>query len=124
MTKAAPQEFTCRNCHYTFVPSFLFDFYPDSKNPKTGLCENCMMAEAFSTSRPSRDPVPLPAGYKENVCKFGKGRVTCSFLGITTDGLHCLKNSSFESAIRQRRQENSMRAKGDNCSGPPDFQKL
>lgn len=123
MPQVDNQQVTCRKCRLAFVPSFTFDFYQDGEDPKVGLCENCMMKEAFTSQEPSGDPSPLPAGYDVAVCKFGKGQATCSFLIVSGDGLQCLKGSSLESAIRQRRQEDSMGAKGDNCSGPPDFQK-
>lgn len=117
----ADGEFTCRKCNLSFVPTFLFDFYQDGEDPEVGLCENCMMAKVFG-SAPSGDPKPLPEGYQDAVCKFGQGSATCSFLAWG-DGLVCLKGSSLETAINRRRQEGSMVAKGDNCSGPPDFQK-
>ena len=122
MPQAATKQFTCRKCKLSFVPSFSFDFYQDGEDPEVGLCERCMLREAFA-DKPSGSPLPLPAGYDVAVCKFGKGQETCSFLSVSGDGLRCLKGSSFEPLIKQRRLENSMAAKGDNCSGPPDFQK-
>ena len=115
------QEVTCRNCGLTFVPSFRFDFYSDGADPETGLCESCMMAEMFSSKPSFHDPVALPVGYEAAVCKIGQGEATCSFLGITGKGTRCLKGSSFDSQIRERRTKGTMRSKGDNCSGPPDF---
>lgn len=44
---------------------------------------------------------------------------TCSFLTMTADGWACAKGSDMELSIRARRS--SMRAQGDNCSGPPEF---
>ena len=115
------EKCTCRKCNRTFVPSVAFDFYPDGEDPKVGLCERCMLKEALGGREPSGDPVPVPDGYREKVCKMGKGPATCSFLGMTGSEFRCLKGSSMESIIQQRRQEDSMSAKGDNCSGPPDF---
>lgn len=111
------KEVTCMDCEEKFVPSSAFDFYPDGDDPKIGRCEKCLMAKAFD--KPSESP--LPPNYEDTVCKPRKGEETCSFLGMTGKGFHCLKNSSWEKEIRQRRSEGSMGAKGDNCSGPPDF---
>jgi hypothetical protein len=66
----------------------------------------------------SRDPTPV---LDETVCKKGRGEMTCSFLGVSSTTYVCLKGSSMESNIRTRIQEGTMRAKGDNCSGPPKF---
>ncbi len=124
MPQTDNQQVTCRKCNLSFVSSFIFDFYQDDgDDPEVGLCENCMTSEALAPMGPSGNPSPLPVGHDASVCKFGKGQETCSFLGISGDGLRCLKGSSFESAIKQRLQEGSMSAKGDNCSGPPDFKK-
>ena len=78
-----PEKVTCRKCQYTFAPSFQFDFYPDGKDLKVGLCERCMMTEAFAGKPSNGDPSPLPAGYETKVCKMGKGKATCGFLGAT-----------------------------------------
>lgn len=116
-------EVTCRECGFSFVPSFVFDFYPDGKDPKVGRCENCFMAKALGTQAPtnSNNPTPISEGHAKTVCKFGQRATTCSFLGMTGSQFHCLKGSEFESNIKQRREEGSMGAMGDNCSGPPDF---
>jgi hypothetical protein len=100
----------------------MFDFYRDGgDDPKVGLCENCMLAEAFSKDQPAtHDPVDIPSGYEKTVCQPGKGKLTCSFLGMAP-AFQCLKGTAFEAELQRRRQEGSMCAKGDNCSGPPDF---
>lgn len=116
----ADGEFTCWKCNLTFIPSFAFDFYQDSEDPEVGLCENCMLAKAFGV--PNGDPQPVPKGYEDAVCKIGQDSATCSFLAWSGSGPKCLKGSSFETAINRKRQEGSGVAKGDNCSGPPDFQ--
>ena len=118
----AESERTCRKCKLTFTPSFRFDFYEDgTDDPKVGICERCMMNEAFADQKPTNDPSPIPAGYEMTVCKIGKGRETCGFLGMSGVKFQCLKGSSFESKIRERQRQNSLGAKGDNCSGPPEF---
>ncbi|MBI4992315.1 MAG: hypothetical protein HZB99_03785 [Candidatus Harrisonbacteria bacterium] len=58
----------------------------------------------------------------KNICKLGKGEVTCSFLGmIPGSGFSCLKGTPVEAIIWERRDSGKMSAKGDNCSGPPNF---
>jgi len=114
-------QVTCRKCKRTFVPSFMFDFYPDGEDPAVGLCESCLMAQAFANVSPRNEPFELPAGYKDDVCRVGKGKATCSFLIAGAGGLCCAKGSTFEAPLRKRREEGSMGALGDNCSGSPDF---
>lgn len=124
MPKKSPNqsnEVTCRQCKLTFVPSFEFDFYADESDPKVGLCERCFMLETFSEN-PKRDPVYIPNGHETTICLIGKKQETCKFLSIDGKGYQCLKNSSLEKIIIER--ASSMRAKGDNCSGPPDFKSL
>ncbi len=113
------EQVTCRKCHATYVPSFRRDFYADGADPKVGLCEACMMSKEFSPQ--SQNPHPLPEGYEKTVCKLGQGAVTCSFLICGDNGFVCAKSSSFESGIRQRLVAGTLEAKGDHCSGSPDF---
>jgi hypothetical protein len=114
------EQVTCMDCGKTFVPSFRFDFYQDDTNPEVGRCERCMMAKEFAQPVLG-EPSKLPLGYDENVCKKGRDELTCSFLGFAGTGFSCLKGSSFEFTILQKKAEGSMGSKGDNCSGPPDF---
>jgi hypothetical protein len=120
------EKCTCSKCGRTFIPSFLFDFYPEptKENPKAGLCEICFMSKIFSGQTATNvSPVSIPKGYQDAVCKKGKGKITCSFLGFGEGGFICLKGSSMETVIRGKLRDGSMRAKGDNCSGPPQFLK-
>ena len=120
------KECTCSNCGHTFVSSILFDFYPrpTKENPSAGLCENCFLKEALpKQTTVNISPVFIPSGYKETVCKMGKKEMTCSFLGFGEGGYLCLKKSSMEESIKERIRNNSISAKGDNCSGPPNFLK-
>lgn len=114
------EKVTCRKCQLTFTSSPTFDFYPDGGDRTTGLCENCMMGEAFAGPS-KKEPVAIPEGYRDTVCKMGQGGATCSFLMFGGSQFECAKGSPFESNIRQRLKEGSIRAVGDNCSGPPDF---
>lgn len=126
MSKNPPQgkeEYTCRKCKTIFVPSFEFNFYQDGDDPTVGLCESCMMAEAFS-AKSRNDPKPLPTeppNFDQVVCRINQGKRTCSFLGVSGQGFRCLKGSSLEATIKERLLSGSMDARGDNCSGPPNF---
>ena len=64
----------------------------------------------------------LPKDHLKNVCKIGQGEATCSFLAFGADGWSCLKGTALEGAIRERRANGTINAKGDNCSGQPHFQ--
>lgn len=64
----------------------------------------------------------LPERQVLNVCRLGGGEATCAFLGIGSDGALCIKTEpNIAAEIRSRLAEGSMTAKGDNCSGPPDY---
>lgn len=121
------EKCTCSKCGHTFVPSFVFDFYPEptKDNPNAGICENCMLKEALSRS--DAEMVSVPREYETTVCKRGQGAITCCFLAVGPVGpvgevgYACLKKSSLEANIRVKLRNGTMLAKGDNCSGPPDF---
>lgn len=57
----------------------------------------------------------------EKICKLGKDQATCSFLSFTPGGFSCVKKTRLEEIVRQKRAAGEMNAKGDNCSGPPNF---
>jgi hypothetical protein len=115
------KEVTCRECQTTYVPSFANDFYPDGADPKVGLCERCLITGVLAP----KQPTDIPDGHEVMVCKFGKGQSTCAFMILSSGsgGLRkqCAKGSHYERIIRDRLEKKSMGAKGDNCSGPPDF---
>lgn len=117
---AASEEVTCMDCRRTYTPSFTDDFYQAGNDPTRGRCERCMMSQVFSLPTIA-DPVPLPVGYKDAVCKSREGAAACSFLAASDGGLRCLKGSHFDAVIRERRSGGQMRAMGDNCSGPSSF---
>ena len=60
----------------------------------------------------------------KNVCLLGAGSLTCSYLGMGGQGFECLKRTQFQGIIDRRRAERQIRAMGDNCSGPPEFQPI
>lgn len=114
-------QVTCRKCKLTFTPSFSFDFYPDGEDPTVGQCENCLMKETFAGTSSKSGSSALPARYRDTICRVGKGAATCSFLLFGGNEFECAKGSTFEPPIRERLREGSMNARGDNCSGSPDF---
>lgn len=64
----------------------------------------------------------LKKEHLEKICKLGSGEATCSFLSFAPgDGFSCSKKTGLEEIIRQKRASGQMKAKGDNCSGPPNF---
>ena len=116
-TEARGDKVTCRSCRLEYVPSPFFDFYPDKEDSSTGLCEECFLAKIAAPKTP-------PQGHVDNVCKKGQGKECCAYLVFEAKengGFRCSKESSMASHINQRLAENSMRSKGDNCSGPPHF---
>jgi hypothetical protein len=51
---------------------------------------------------------------------LGQGNATCAFLSFR-GYFACAKGTSVGNLINQRLAEKTMKAQGDNCSGPPDF---
>ncbi len=119
MSENKDVKVTCRKCGKgPYTPSFIDDFYQDNvAGPGTGLCESCMMAEAFKP----KEPVEIEKNHLKSVCKFGGGSSTCRFLVIAGD-FKCTKGSGLHQTIEARAE--TMTAKGDNCGGPPDFKKI
>jgi hypothetical protein len=67
--------------------------------------------------------VSLPAGQVDTVCLLGHGALCCSFLTYDK-GWACGKGTPWEDLLRKRHEADLMVAKGNNCSGPPDFTPL
>jgi len=65
----------------------------------------------------------IPPEYPETVCLIGQGALCCSYIVIGPDGFACAKGTGLQALIDKRRQEKTMTALSDNCSGPPDFTK-
>ncbi|HXK38036.1 MAG TPA: hypothetical protein VJ579_03135 [Candidatus Paceibacterota bacterium] len=111
------KEKVCRACNHKFIPSFSFDFYQTGSDPEVGVCERCMLRGITV----SENPVAVPYGHAESVCKVGKEVETCSFLCLGAGGHKCAKGTPLEPEIRRKLERGEMRSKGDNCSGAPDF---
>lgn len=119
---AAAQEVTCQKCGYgPYTPSMVFDFYPTGEDPTQGDCERCVLQALSAKVLASKEPVPVPPEHLDNICKLGQGEAVCAFVGAGADGFSCMKGSAVDATIRQRIASGSMNAKGDNCSGPPEF---
>ncbi len=111
------KEVTCSQCHRTYVPSISFDFYrrPTPEDPNAGVCESCLLR--------GPDPVEVSDSQAKEVCKFGSSEKTCAFLAISAGiGFVCVKKTNTSSEIRYRLENDLMNAKGNNCSGPPNFE--
>jgi hypothetical protein len=109
--------YTCRKCKTTFVPDMFNDFYPDEGGDgKTGLCERCMMAEAFA-------PKPVPEDKVNTLCRFQQGKATCAFL-MFGGGFFCAKGSGHNNTIIDRWRKRQMSADGNYCWGPESGYKL
>ena len=121
MSERLPEKkFTCRKCAHSFTPSFGFDFYPDGEDPEVGLCERCMMSQAFSECE-KLDPRPITNEHHlSGVCRIRQGAETCRYLCFSGQ-MCCAKGSKLQAFIDQRFAEGGMDAKGDHCSGPPNF---
>lgn len=64
----------------------------------------------------------LEWSHVQDVCRIGEGRDCCAYLAMSVDGFQCAKSSKVVvAAIEKRLAEGSMEARGDNCSGPPDY---
>lgn len=55
----------------------------------------------------------------QGLCRIGQGERCCAFLVASAYGFECAKGTSLEETLRIRRL--TMNARGDNCSGWPDF---
>lgn len=56
----------------------------------------------------------------QDVCGLASGETTCAFLTVG-GAWECAKGTGTEWTIRDRLKAGTMNAKGNNCSGPPDF---
>lgn len=53
----------------------------------------------------------------ENVCKIYKKEKTCRYLGLSSIGYVCVKNSLIEDKLDFLVKNDEISAKGDNCDG-------
>lgn len=112
----AEEEVECRKCHAHWVPNFMRDYYgQQGDDRRSGTCEGCMMQEHMP-----KPPVPVPTKeHLQTVCRFGQGGAqVCRYLAFGAE-LSCAKKSVLQRTIDDKAE--TMTAKGDNCSGPPDF---
>lgn len=65
---------------------------------------------------------PLARAHVDAVCLFGQGARCCAYLAMG-EGFRCLKDDSgLAQIIKARIERGESRARGDNCSGPPEFE--
>jgi len=69
----------------------------------------------------NQENISVDNDYVHRVCKPGYGAATCSYIGAMAKGWICMKKTELEAQVNRRRNEKSMVAMGDNCSGPPEF---
>lgn len=113
-------EVTCRVCGRTYSPSPMDDFYQDD-GATTGRCDGCFMRDVFSAQAKSQ-PATLPSEqHITSVCKRGQGSETCRYLSFGGQGFVCAKGTDIGTIIDRRSAEGTMKSKGNNCSGPPNF---
>ena len=65
--------------------------------------------------------MPLADDFVRKACRPGRGEGTCVFL-MNSGMWTCAKGTQFESVLRERKDTGTSKAKGDNCTGPPNFQ--
>jgi len=110
-------QVTCRKCGFgPYTPSPGFDFYRDSDDSDTGLCETCIIQEAMAES--SKEPVEVSEQRRKVLCMGDGKEGVCRFL-VFGGKFECAKGSKLESSILAKKD--IMNAQGDNCSGPPCF---
>lgn len=70
----------------------------------------------------SQDVSLVPDGdHLQQVCRPGAGSQTCAYLMLSNAGFQCAKGGVAQMYIDLRLAEGTMKAIGDNCSGPPNF---
>ncbi len=117
-----PVQVTCRKCgHGPYTPNFTFDFYEDGVDgPGTGLCEKCVMTQVLNPLA-DKEPTAMTDKHLDAVCRMGGDSACCRYV-LFSSGFKCAKGSNMQSTIDSRAK--TMKAKGDNCSGPLEFKKV
>lgn len=102
---------TCRKCgRGPYTPTYEFGFHEDNVDGHgTGLCEKCFGLEIAEPN----DGIEIPKQFVGLKCKIGSGSLTCRFLSFS-ETFKCTKKGKKNFPI-------NIKAKGDNCSGPPQF---
>jgi hypothetical protein len=59
--------------------------------------------------------------FARDVCRVGQGEKCCAFLTFDGTWMCAKADLGLELTIMSRLERGAMTAKGDNCSGPPDF---
>ena len=69
------------------------------------------------------DIAQIPGGHERSVCRLGDGEATCAFLMFGGGWLCAKAVPGIAATVRGRLAAGTMVAKGDNCSGPPEFKR-
>lgn len=60
----------------------------------------------------------------KEICRLGHLDKCCSYLASDVNGFCCLKTTTAKALIDRRRAEGTMNAKGDNCLGYDNEEKV
>lgn len=99
-------------------------YKPGSPNGMAPLLQRGTMGVRFSPRvLVMREITALSEEHTRLICKKGMGGNCCSYLAMTVPNTWaCAKElPDIYPIIDRRRAEGTMVAKGNNCSGPPDF---
>ena len=55
----------------------------------------------------------IPESHLDKVCKKGKGKEACRYIGLSAQGFFCAKNTP----LRKILDKENMKAQGNNCDG-------
>lgn len=90
----------------------------DDKEPSGSLSWTSAYYEELEPHELKEEDI-LTNEHMESVCKIKKGEETCSYLIAGSDGFECAKlsDTGIANQIDDRREEDTMTAKGDNCGG-------
>lgn len=74
----------------------------------------------------STAPVTITPDQTATLCRKGQGAQICRFLtvGGPEIAFQCAKGSEMHDYLNNRALTGKLKAQGDNCTGPPDFEPL
>jgi hypothetical protein len=70
----------------------------------------------------NQEPAVINDAHLATACHPGKGETTCAYLTFGPGGWCCAKKSDLQQMIELKLAAGTIRAKGNNCSGPPHFE--
>ena len=110
----------CSVCGVSFRPGPFLDFI-EEVGTGDGMCTDCLR-KLMKT-----DLIPVSRKKSKTICLQGQGAKMCKYLvSVIPKSLRledvsfaCAKGGKFQKDI----ESHAMVARGDNCSGPPNFSK-